>query len=120
MSDGDSHQHTDERNARQLIDGADDNTLNQAFDLLRDQRQRYVLEILYTDPKTVMSIDDLVDHVLNNDPTADDRDRVLITLHHKILPRLADTSVIDFDARTDTVRYHGSELVDNLLTVIVD
>lgn len=120
MSNADSRKPIDERNVGPPLDEADDETLNQAFDLLRDQRRRYVLEILYTAPETVMSTDDLADHVLERDPDAVERDRVLVSLHHDILPRFADTSIIDFDARTDTVRYRGSELVDALLTVLAD
>lgn len=102
------------------IVAADDYTLNQAFDLLGNQRRRYVLETLHETPETPMSVEDLADSVLARDPDAADRDRVLIGLQHKILPRLADENVIDFDSRNKTVRYYGGELVDSLLAGLGD
>ncbi len=97
----------------------DDRTLNQAFDLLGNQRRRYVLETLYTTVGTELSTDDLADRVLARDPDALDRDRVAVGLHHRILPRLADDGVVELDSGTDTVRYRGGELLDDLLAVLV-
>jgi hypothetical protein len=53
-------------------------------------------------------------------PDADGRDRTLIALQHRTLPRLDGAGVIDFDRRTDTVRYHGNELVEELLDFVAD
>lgn len=120
MSDADSGAEENEWNGGPSIGTMDDCTLNQAFDLLGNQRQRYVLKTLHTTTETVLSTDDIADHVLTHDPNAVDRDRVLAELQHKILPRLADESIIDFDPRTATVRYRGSELVDHLLVVLTE
>lgn len=120
MSDAHSDVEKYEWNGGPSLGVMDDDTLNQAFDLLRNQRRRYVLKTLHATPQTVLSADDIADHILTHDPDAGDRDRVLVELHHTILPRLADDGIIDFDARTDTVRYHGSELVDDLLVALTD
>lgn len=119
MSDVDSESSSEEYKGAPDINEADDRALNQAFDLLGDQRRRYVLATLYTKPETVLSTDDLADHVLRNDPDATDYDRVRIRLHHQTLPRLAEDGIIDFDSRTDTIRYHGNELIDDFLAVLV-
>ncbi|NHN61086.1 MULTISPECIES: hypothetical protein [Halorussus] len=118
MSDADSGVGGNERNAGPNFDAADDCTLNRAFDLLRDQRRRHALKTLYATDETVLSIDGLADRVLDRDPDAVDRDTVLVGLHHDTLPRLADAGVVDFDSRTETVRYRGSELLDDVLTVL--
>lgn len=115
MSETGFEENRKKNNLKSDIVAANDCTLNQAFDLLGNQRRRYVLEALHQKPETPMSVGDLADHVLTRDPDADDRDRVLVGLHHKILPRLADDGAIDFDTRTETVRYQGGELVDSLL-----
>lgn len=96
----------------------DDSTLNQAFGLLGNQRRRYALKTLHSTPETVISVSDLADSVLARDPDAIERERVLVGLQHKILPRLADEGVIDFNRETETIRYHGDELVDSLLGVL--
>lgn len=36
-----------------------------------------------------------------------DENQVAIQLHHSILPKLEATGIIEYDARTNTVRYHG-------------
>ena len=118
MSDADSGDGGDERNSAPNFDAVDDYTLNQAFGLLRNQRRRYVLKTLFATGEAVQSVDDLADRVLARDPDAVDRDAVLIELHHDILPRLAAAGVVDFDLRTDTVRYRGGELLDDVLTVL--
>lgn len=97
------------------IDQWDDRTLNRTFDLLRDQQRRYVLKKLETMTDDVASVEDLVTYLLANDPDADGADRVTTALLHRTLPRLMDAGVVDFDARSDTVRYHGSELADGFL-----
>ncbi|MFC4451907.1 DUF7344 domain-containing protein [Halorussus aquaticus] len=109
-----------EENRGVNIGRVDDCTLNEALDLLRDQQRRYVLKKLRATDEGVAVIDELVEYLLTHDPDADDRDQVALMIHHKTLPRLADAGVIDFDARSDTVRYHGSEVVDDLLAVVVE
>lgn len=120
MSDTDTGKDGGGLNSRSNLDAVDDCTLNQAFDLLRDQRRRYVLRALFATDETVLSTDDIADEVLARDRDAVDRDVVLVGLHHDTLPRLADAGVVDFDARTDTVRYRGSELLDDILTALLD
>ena len=120
MSDADSDAEKHEWNGGPDIGAMDDCTLNQAFDILGNQRQRYVLKTLLATTETVLSTDDIADRVLTHDPDAVDRDRVLVELQHQILPRLADEGIIDFDARTATVRYRGSELVDHLLVTLTE
>jgi len=86
------------------LGAADDTTLNQAFGLLSDQRRRYVLEELYATDEAVLAVTDLVDDALARGPHAPERERVLV----------------DFDPRTDTVRYRGDDLIDALVAVLVE
>lgn len=114
MSDSDSGNLNHEENVGLNFDQVDDRMLNEALDLLQDHRQRYVLEKLQTTSNDVASLEDLVNYLLAHDPNADDADQVAGVLHHQTLPRLADTALIDFDPRTNTVRYHGTELGEHL------
>lgn len=97
-----------------------DQTLDLAFDLLACRRRRYVITKLRTLPDGVASVEDIADHLLVQDPDADDRERTLVALQHRTLPRLNEAGIVDFDRRTDTVRYRGNELVEELLAFVTD
>lgn len=115
MSDGTSARTNADEIGELDTDGVDDSALNRAFDLLRGQELRYVLKKLRATSEEVISGEELVEYLLAHDPDADDADRVRVSLYHRTLPRLADAGVIDFGSRTDTVRYQGSDLVEELL-----
>lgn len=119
MPDADSGSRRDEATERVNDYTVTDSTLDQAFDLLASRRRRHVIAKLQTLPDGVASVDDLADHLLVQDPEAD-RDRTLIALQHRTLPRLDDAGVVDFDRRTDTVRYRGNELAEELLAFVAD
>lgn len=120
MADADCGHERCEWNGGPNVGTVDDRTLNQAFDLLRDQQRRYVLAKLYRTDEVTTSAAGLADHVLAHDPEAPGRERVLVKLHQETLPRLADDDIIDFDSRTSTVRYRGGEPVDNILAALAD
>jgi hypothetical protein len=114
MSDYNSDKSDEEYNGpnnRNVVD----RTLNRAFDLLASQRRRYVLAELQSTSDGVASVERLADSLLAHESDSDDRDQVLVALYHRILPRLDDSNVIDFDRRSDTARYHGHKVVDELL-----
>lgn len=111
---------SDETSGGTNADGLDASTLDWVFNVLADDRRRSVVGALATESDNVASIDDLADHLLAYDRTADDRERMMVTLHHDTLPRLEDAGLVDLDRRTDTVRYRRHELVEDLLDVIAD
>ncbi|WP_134669204.1 DUF7344 domain-containing protein [Halorussus marinus] len=119
MSDTNRPGATDAENGLRTTETADDAALNQAFDVLGDRRRRTVLETLYAADEPARSIEDLAG-VLARGPDGSDRERALVGLHHSTLPRLADEGVVDFDPRTDVVRYRGTDPLDELLDVLVD
>lgn len=54
------------------------------------------------------------------DAPADDRRRVEVALHHHELPKLEQVGVIEYDARSRTVRYRGHPLLEELLAVAAE
>lgn len=73
--------------------------IDTVFDLLSDRRRRALLYALRTRaPGESVSMDALVDHLLETDgrerPT-DRRDRLVADLSHRHLPRLADAGLVD-------------------------
>lgn len=84
---------------------------------IASERRRHVLAYLRESDRETESLDDLVEHVVSreSDSPPPDRERVAIDLYHCHLPVLADADVVDFDSRTETVRYRGHERVEALL-----
>jgi hypothetical protein len=97
-----------------------DGRLDWIFDLLASRRRRIVIAELRTSADGVASLEELAEHLLAADPDADDRVRTVVALQHRTLPRLHDAGVVDFDRRTDTVRYRGNEQVEALLAFAAD
>lgn len=88
------------------------------FEILSKQRCRLVLSQLEAASVDVVELDDLVDHVVDREAAAgvaadidDHRRQVAMTLHHRHLPRLSVTTLLDYDARSKTVRYRGDDRV---------
>ncbi|MDS0297591.1 permease [Halogeometricum sp. S1BR25-6] len=72
------------------------------YDVLADRRRRYAVESL-GECQTPMAVADLADEVAAREhaaPLADvsdeERERVLISLHHLHLPKLADWEVVEY------------------------
>ncbi|MFC7046302.1 hypothetical protein ACFQH6_13585 [Halobacteriaceae archaeon GCM10025711] len=114
---GDSSERPDERTRPPWPDRADTSlSLDAAFDVLSDRRRRFVLHYLMDEPDEPVTTDELVDKVLEweaDDDRGDDyRQRVTVNLHHVHLPKLADANVVDYDPRSETVRYWGQPVVE--------
>lgn len=92
--------------------GANQQSLEQLLKLLANRRRRYVLYYLDEVETAVVTLDQLADQLVEwerewdryEGTTQTHRECVRIALHHNHLPRLADANLIDYDARTETVR----------------
>lgn len=89
------------------------------FDLLSNARRRYVLSYLHGTDGDEADLSELVDWVTRQevDGDGDHRESVAIALHHTHLPRLAESDVLDYDARSQTVHYHGRSAVERMGTL---
>lgn len=91
-------------------------SLDTVFDLLSDQRRRYVLYHLVNAGDDVVDYEDLAEQVAvweaEGDPSEDHVDRVAANLYHIHLPKLTDANVIDFDQRSGDVRFWGQPTVE--------
>ncbi|ODR80546.1 hypothetical protein BG842_03565 [Haladaptatus sp. W1] len=81
--------------------------------LLQHEHHRAIIS--YFDQKTTDSavFDDLVEYIVSSDlkrgaKSAERREQVTIELLHSHLPRLADADVLEYDPRSETVRYWGN------------
>lgn len=78
---------------------------------LSNQRCRSVLSYFSDATEESASLDDLATALPHHDPA--NENQFAIQLHHTILPRLEDTGIVDYDARTNTVRYLGHSRLEN-------
>lgn len=78
--------------------------------LAADDR-RAILQYFQSADDDVASLDDLVESLYTRDDQSADREQVAIRLHHATLPKLSDIELLDYDARTRTVRYYGHPLL---------
>lgn len=94
------------------------------LDALSTRHRRRVVRHLAATPDGVASLDELVEHVGAGDGAdgagddGDDRQRRQVRLHHVALPRLADAGILEYDARSDTVRYTGDEDAEAVLGLL--
>ncbi|MFC4548959.1 MULTISPECIES: DUF7344 domain-containing protein [Halorussus] len=95
--------------------------IDSACSLLAHSRRRVVLYAL-RGCETV-AVDELVDAILRDEGTTaatdQKRERVLTSLYHKHLPKLADAGVIDYDFEDGTVAPAGMERLEPLLGTVL-
>lgn len=113
----------------------DQPSLDAVFELLADRRRRYALYYLAeVGEDRALDVEDVAARVAEwerewdsaggaadstgDEPGATDsaptdrQERVRVDLHHNHLPRLADAGLVDYDARTGTVRNRAAPSLD--------
>lgn len=82
------------------------------FGVLSHRRRRYALSYLQDVNDDVATLSELAEWMTTReaDGRGDRHGTVATALHHVHLPKLVETGLIDYDARSETVRYHGTEL----------
>lgn len=93
---------------------------DELFRALADDRRRLVLRHLATAPDDVAAVDELVDEVATRADPPVDRERVAVALHHGALPHLDGAGLIEYDARSRTVRYRETPQVERALDLVGD
>ena len=72
---------------------------------LTNQYCRFVLRYFRNTSEDAASVEDLSTSFAREN--GGDEDRAALHLHHTALPKLSDVGIVDYDARSTTVRYHG-------------
>ena len=99
----------------------DARSLDTLVDALADRRARHAVSVLESQSGDTVDLETLVNRVVERearaeqgdlnpdtsgvDDSEDHRQRVAISLHHRSLPKLDDAAVLDYDPRTNTVRF---------------
>jgi len=89
---------------------------------LAHQRRRHLLRYLQTAEESVIKLDTLVEDIVQkeSDSLTSDKESIRIDLYHVHLPLLNEKGVIDFDHRSETVRYQGHQRLEAELKQISD
>lgn len=86
--------------------------LDALFEVLADRERRCILECLEENDDDIAAFSDLIERVADSeDPTDAERERIAVSLHHTHLPKLADADLVEYDTRSETVRYRGGSVV---------
>lgn len=91
-----------------------------ALQLIGDRRRRRILRHLMENGEEAVPVGELAAAVDGTAATADGErgepaERVAVELHHVHLPKLADSGVVDYDTRNDTVRYRSHDSIEALV-----
>ena len=93
-------------------------SVDATFYILSNRRRRYVCRYLLESEDGTTGFDELVDAVVareadaDGESDADHRKRVHSDLFHAHVPQLADAGLLDYDRRSDTIRYWGHPRLD--------
>lgn len=88
-------------------------SIDTLFDLLGNQRRRYLLYALDQQVESVATLDELVALILewerridgeSEQPTDEREKSIRLSLHHKHLPRLEELDLLEYDSRSRTIR----------------
>ncbi|WP_425494460.1 DUF7344 domain-containing protein [Natronosalvus halobius] len=90
-----------------------------ALHLVANQRRRLVLTQLIESEQNAVAVDLLAEHLSPENPPPDSvetksSERLLLDLYHNHLPKLEEAGLVEYDDRTETVRYHPNDRVEKL------
>lgn len=84
--------------------------------LLADQHYRHILRVVAKAPDGVMTIDELGNSLVNKEFA--EPQQATIRLRHAILHKLSDSGLLDYDERTNTVRYWRQPAFEQLFELV--
>lgn len=91
--------------------------LDAIFDLLSNEHRRHILYHFHEQPQAVATVDELVRHLRTQFDAreAGDTDRLRIQLLHSHLPKLESHGILEYNERSETVRYRDGSGFERLV-----
>jgi hypothetical protein len=90
--------------------------LDDVFDLLAEQRRRYAIYYFIDAEDDTVDFEALAEQIAawetDGDPSTERVDQVSIDLYQVHLPKLDEAAVVDFDHRSNTVRFWGQPSIE--------
>ncbi len=94
-------------------------SLDATFDVLADAERRSILNYLTDAADHEVTVDELVSHITQQeaDQTGElpSRDSIEMRLHHIHLPKLVEVGLVEYDARTEQLRYWSDNRLETWL-----
>ncbi|WP_438267381.1 DUF7344 domain-containing protein [Haladaptatus halobius] len=87
------------------------------FDLLSNEYRRHILYHFHEQPQAVATVDELVRHLRTqfDARAAGDTDQLRIQLRHSHLPKLESHGILEYNERSETVRYRDGSEIERLV-----
>ncbi|WP_224332832.1 DUF7344 domain-containing protein [Haloprofundus halobius] len=85
------------------------------YAILASETRRQLLHYFQVSEQNDSSLDELADFLVSQDGGVDTPEKAKIILHHQDLPKLARYGVVDYDRRSNSVRYRGQSRLEELL-----
>lgn len=84
--------------------------------MLASGDRRHVLRYFRERDEDVATLEELADYLVARDGGFDDPAEAAVVLHHATLPKLAESVAIDYDPRTNVIRYRGPSRLGALIS----
>ena len=91
--------------------------LDVLFEVLADRERRRILRYFAESDDEAATFAELIEFLADEAAEGADPDRLAVTLHHTHLPKLADVGFIEYDDRSETVRYRGEPAVEEIVAL---
>jgi DNA-binding transcriptional ArsR family regulator len=94
--------------------------LDALLEVLADVERRQILAYLDAADDDVAAYSDIIGHVADGvaGESTDNHEQFAVTLHHNHLPKLSGAGVVEYDERSETVRYRGGRTVSEWLDLV--
>ena len=95
-------------------------SLDAIFSALATETRRHVFQYFQSSSETVAQVEDLVAYTLAQNEIQDDPERIAVKLHHSTLPMLDDAGFLEYDVRSNCVRYRENPRVGEVLNLVTE
>jgi hypothetical protein len=82
------------------------------FEVLADETRRGICRFLVAEAPSVVTVDEIAASLTDDDAA---RRRLALNCHHRHLPKLDEAGLIEYDARSNAVRYWGQPTLEKWL-----
>jgi hypothetical protein len=87
-------------------------SLETVFEVLADEERRDICRFLVSEAPGVVTVDEIANALTEHET---ERERLAIHCHHRHLPKLDEAGLIEYDPRSNAVRYWGQPTVEKWL-----
>lgn len=98
--------------------GPEIGSVDATLEALADESRRLVVRYLRNRGDDAVHFDELVEHVSTHGSDRHDSAVVAVRLYHVGLPKLAEVGLLEYDPRSDVVRYSPNSLAEELLDLL--